>query len=202
MAIVGGSGASSATGAAWLASSLGAIVTGVWIALKTQAAVVAAVAAITVGAVVIYQQATQSASSATSRGGVRRVDPASRCLCSTGRSRRPPWAVPMPAQSGLILDAPGPQSAGRAQLLRRPERLDGYKSHLEHELFDEGRSQMNRRVRAMVVVLAVVSQAAMASLLWAGRLRSGGGLQRRCRSARAGLALSAESGRRPDCADR
>jgi RNA polymerase sigma factor (sigma-70 family) len=63
MAIVGGSGTSSATGAAWLASSFGAIVTGVWIAIKAQAAVVAAVAAIAVGAVVVYQQATRSVTS-------------------------------------------------------------------------------------------------------------------------------------------
>jgi RNA polymerase sigma factor (sigma-70 family) len=63
MAIVGGSGVSFATGAAWLGSSFGAIVTGIWVAIKTQAAVVAAVAAIGVGAIVIYEQATRSASS-------------------------------------------------------------------------------------------------------------------------------------------
>jgi RNA polymerase sigma factor (sigma-70 family) len=59
MAIVGGSGVSSATGVAWLGSSFGAILTGIWVALKTQAAV----AAIGVGAIVIYQEATRPASS-------------------------------------------------------------------------------------------------------------------------------------------
>ena len=171
MAIVGGSGASSATGAAWLSSSLAALVTGVWVALKTQAAVVAAVAAIAVGAVVIYQQATRPALS----------QPVAAASVGWTQPQMPVFDRPIPpdshepslaGRSRLKLDAPGPQSAGRAQLLRRPERLDGYQSHLEHRwnLFDEGRSPMNRRIRAMVVVLAVVSQAAMASLLWAGRL--------------------------------
>jgi RNA polymerase sigma factor (sigma-70 family) len=63
MAIVGGAGASSATGVAWIVSSFETIVAGIWVAFKAQAAVVAAVAAIAVGVVVTYQEATRSASS-------------------------------------------------------------------------------------------------------------------------------------------
>jgi RNA polymerase sigma factor (sigma-70 family) len=58
MAIVGGAGAASATGAAWIAS----VVTGLWVAIKAQAAVVAAVAAIGVGLVVTYEQMTKPSS--------------------------------------------------------------------------------------------------------------------------------------------
>ena len=60
MALVGGAGTASAMTAVWLASSFGTTVGGLWVFLKAQAAVVAAAAAIVVGALATYQQATRS----------------------------------------------------------------------------------------------------------------------------------------------
>lgn len=61
MALAGGAATATATTAAWLAStSLGSLVTGVWVFLKAQAALVTAVAAIGVGLLVSYQQVARS----------------------------------------------------------------------------------------------------------------------------------------------
>lgn len=122
MALAGGSGASSGTGAASLSSSLATLLTGVWVAIKAQAAVVAAVAAITVGAVVIYQQATQSASSqpamAASVGWTQRQTP-----LADPPIPRTPVGRPYPVHSGSTSAPQDPNRPGEPNFSDDPNGL-------------------------------------------------------------------------------